>query len=60
MVSLSFGPVDPIAIEGTFCALYLHMSLDWSHPVKPEPTIFGGELPLTLFWMPIGFCSPFG
>ena len=60
MIPLSFCPVDPIAIKGAFCSLYLHMSLDRSHPVKFERAIFASKLPLSLFWMPIGFCSPFG
>ena len=60
MLPLPFRPVDPVAIEGAFCSLHLHMSLDWGFPVKPERTIFCGKLPLALFWMPVGFSSPFG
>jgi hypothetical protein len=60
MVSLALGSVDPVAIQGAFRSLYFHMSLDQGHPVKPEHTVFGGELPFSLFWMPVCFGSPLG
>src|SRR5450432_2033616 len=60
MVSLTFCPVDPIAIKGAFCSLYLHMSLDRGHPVKSKRAILRRELPFSFFRMPIGCGSPFG